>query len=390
MGSAEWVGGSVRLPDEEAFVWLDDEGTVRGIATGAIESFRAASANATPTPGRVRVAEDAIADTLRRALAPDVEVVCAPTPELASVAASLRAEHADSRPPSYLGAGLPPSAAAELFAAAADLARAAPWNKVEEHASVFTLVMPDANIEEGIVTVMGRQGERRGILVFPNVDDFRCYLEGALEALERDRPPSRVGRHFLLDFAKGRDIPPAMRKEISAHHWEVAAPDSYPGFLEVDEQLVALPLDPTAASLVTRIARALVAFVTTGALTTEGVTLAPSSSDVAFDEDATLAAMDGDLDTLALYEEFLASPEAPKEEDEHGWPLVVLNLIEDRFDATLTTLTPWMLGEVVFELLPQLPESEAALPHIRAFFTFLARTTKCECAEDCARLLLDA
>src|SRR6187431_2341444 len=93
---AEWVGGCVRLPNAEAFVWLDPDGSVLGttpfdptaIQTSVVEHFRATTqkpAVGTPhVPARVRVASDTIAASLREALSPDVEVVCAPTPELAN------------------------------------------------------------------------------------------------------------------------------------------------------------------------------------------------------------------------------------------------------------------------------------------------------------------
>lgn len=428
---AEWVGGCVRLPRPvledgadpffpEAFVWLDPDGFVLGttlfrpdeMPAGIVDLFRATTqqpAVGTPhVPARVRVASDAIAASLRAALAPDVEVVCAPTPELADIAASMRAPFAPVAP-------TPP---AELYTAAARLFRAQPWNVLDEDA-VFSITVPSLDLEHGVVSVLGgHEGERLGLLLFTSVDDFARYLEGALEILEsgEDRLPSKAGRHLVLDFSRGKDVPADVRKAIGANGYEVAAPNAYPCFAALDERFNARMPDAREAKLLVLTARAFAELATSSELATlrvDGLRRSfhtPASAggagevvleyphpELELDVDAgdDLA---GDIDTLALYEDFVGSPEgrtvtaAAGDEDDPTWPLVLLNFAEEHHDATVADLTPAIVEDVVFNVLPRQPacdvrDASMIVKDLRAFFAFLARTGECPSAADCARVL---
>jgi hypothetical protein len=404
----EWVGGCVRLPNEEAFVWVDPDGEVLGttpfdpaqIKTSVVDGFRATTqkpAVGTPhVPARVRVESDAIAASLREALAPDVEVVCAPTPELAGIAASISARA--------------PVGSADLYAAAARLFRAQPWNVLDEDA-VFSVSVPSLGLRHGVVSVLGgHEGERLGLLLFTSVDDFARYLEGALEVLEsgENRLPSKAGCHLVLDFSKGKEVPEDLRKRIRANGYEVAAPNAYPCFAALDECFAARMPDAREAKLLVLTALAFAELATTSAdlgwLRTDGLRrkfgeleLEYPHPELELDVDATGGVLDEDLDVLTLYEDFVNAPEAdamselgPDDEDP-TWPLVLLNFAEEHHDVTVGELTPQIVEDVVFRILPRQPachvrDAPTMIADLRAFFTFLSRTGACPRAGECLAL----
>lgn len=404
---AEWVGGCVRLPDEEAFVWVDPDGEVLGttpfdpaqIKTSVVDGFLATTqkpAVGTPhVPMRVRVESDTIAASLREALAPDVEVVCAPTPELASIAASISAR-------ATIGSR-------ELYAAAARLFRAQPWNVLDEDA-VFSVSVPSLGLRHGVVSVLGgHEGERLGLLLFTSVDDFARYLEGALEVLEsgENRLPTKAGCHLVLDFSKGRDVPSDLKTRIAKNGYEIAGTNAYPCFAALDERFSARMPDAREAKLLVMTALAFAELATTSAdlgwLRTDGLRrrfgdleLEYPHPELELDVDATDPLGD-DVDTLALYEDFVGSPEAREvtevadDADDPTWPLVLLNFAEEHHDVPVAELTPQIVEDVVFRILPRQPacdvrDAPAMIADLRAFFMFLSRTGACHRADECVDL----
>jgi hypothetical protein len=418
---AEWVGGCVRFPEEEAFVWLDPDGEVLGttpfdpaqIKTAVADHFRATTqkpAVGSPhVPARVRIESDTIAASLREALAPDVEVVCAPTPELAVAAASL---NATPIPPTVAPPSSGGGASAELYAAAARLFRAQPWNVLDEDA-VFSVSVPSLGLEHGVVTVLGgHEGERLGLLLFTSVDDFAGYLEGALEVLEsgEDRLPSKAGHHLVLDFSKGRDVPADLRERIAKNGYEIAAPTAYPCFAALDDRFAARVPDAREAKLLVLTAHAFAELATTsgdlGWLRSDGLkrrfgelVLEYPHPELELDVDVVDQLAD-DIDTLALYEDFIGSPEArlvteiAGDEDDPTWPLVLLNFAEEHHEVSVSDLTPAIVEDVVFRILPRQPacdvsDAPAIVNDLRAFFTFLSRTKECARAHECLPLFDD-
>lgn len=418
---AEWVGGCVRLPNEDAFVWVDPDGSVLGttpfdpaqIKTAVVDHFRATTqkpAVGTPhVPARVRVASDTIAASLREALEPDVEVVCAPTPEITAAAASMNATPV---PPDVapsvvtVDTALTAPASADLYAAAARLFRAQPWNVLDEDA-VFSISAPSLDLRHGVVSVLGgHEGERLGLLLFTSVDDFARYLEGALEVLEsgENRLPSKAGYHLVLDFSKGRDVPEDLRQRIAENGYEIAAPSAYPCFAALDERFAARMPDAREATLLVLAAHAFAELATTsgdlGWLRSEGLRrrfgdleLEYPHPELELDVDAQ-GDLGDDIDTLALYEDFVGSPErrhateVAGHEDDPTWPLVLLNFAEEHHDVSVTELTPHVVEDVVFRILPRQPacnvdDAPAMIADLRAFFTFLTRTGGCAEASSC-------
>lgn len=148
--TVEWVGGLILIPGfvtgegepfrPEALFWLGADGGVIGHAVGAPgELVGQAAENLRRTierpmygrphaPARVRVASQELAEALR-AVHTEIEIVCAPTPELDAMVAGMREHLAESAAaePTYLAPGVRPEAVGGFFRAAADLFRAKPW-----------------------------------------------------------------------------------------------------------------------------------------------------------------------------------------------------------------------------------------------------------------------
>src|SRR5262249_48378530 len=156
-----------------------------------------------------------------------------------------------------------------------------------------------------------------------SVDDFARYLEGALEVLEsgEDRLPSKAGCHLVLDFSKGKDVPVDLRKAIATNGYEVAAPNGYPCFAAFDERFSVRMPDAREAKLLVLTANAFAELATSCGdlswLRTDGLsrkfaggalTLEYPHPELELDVDAADQLAD-DIDTLALYEDFVGSPE---------------------------------------------------------------------------------
>lgn len=261
----EWVGGTGAMPAyvtgegepyrPVALLWMGAEGAVLGHVVAkpeellalACESLREAierPAFGSPhRPERVRVASPSLAEALR-AGHPEIEVVCAPTPEIDALFASMRqhmSEHRESEP-SYLAPGVARDALAALFRAAAALFRAQPWKTVPTDQSVLSLSIDALGVHEVALSVIGQMGESHGVVLFSGLDDFEAFIAAA-EAIARGGRP-RMPPHFALHFERGADLSATQRKEVARHGWEVAHTSAYPWLVAVDEDLVGRP--PTA------------------------------------------------------------------------------------------------------------------------------------------------
>ncbi len=187
-------------------------------------------------PARVRVSDEALAHALRGSLG-DVELVVAPTPEVDEVVASLtahiaRRDREDHEGTTHLGPGLQPADLAHLFAAAARLYRARPWDSMPPDR--FLSVSCEAlGITDGALTVVGQLGESFGFSLFRSVEDAKRFLAAA-ESGDRSGMPE----HFMFMFDDRRELPEPMVQEIAHYRWEVAGPQAYPAFVVIDEDLV--------------------------------------------------------------------------------------------------------------------------------------------------------
>lgn len=443
----EWVGGIAVMPGyvtaegepyrPEALLWLDDNQRVLGVTTEkpgqllARASDSLAETMAKPmvgkadAPSRIRVGTKDLSEVLR-AGHPNLEIVCAPTPEVDAVMAVMRehtGDHADEEQ-TYLGSDISPEMMASFFRSAATLYRARPWAHIPANRSVFSLTSEQLGLREAALVVIGQMGESLGFILFASLDDYALFHEAA-SALERDED-AKLPRHFALNFERGADLSPALRKEVSAHRWEVAGPEAWPWPVAVDPDMVARPPTAKELTITEAICLALPQLLTQkkaldAAWNGEG---APVSSTLkisthAADIEVTLRApheqvierppfdLMADLFELGMQEEVDAESRADLEEElltrfedspeaqalaEVGFALLLMDYAADYFNATIATLDAHELREIVFDIVPRKVSIEAAaasglIAELRAFYSFLKREFGLKQADACLREL---
>lgn len=443
----EWVGGVAVMPGyvtregepyrPEMLLWIDDNQLVLGVATEKPgELLARASASLTETmakpmvgtadaPTRIRVATKELAEVLR-AGHPKIEIVCAPTPEVDAVMAVMREHMGDDteEEQTYLGPDITPEMMASFFRSAATLFRARPWAHIPANRSVFSLTIEQLGLREAALVVIGQMGESLGFILFSSLDDYGLFHEAA-SALERVEN-MKLPRHFALNFERGADLSPALRKELSTHHWEVAAPEAYPWPVVVDPDLVARP--PTAKEVTISEAICLslpqllsqkkaleAAWKGEGPLVSSSMNVSTHAGDIEvslrapyeqvierppFDLMADLfeLGMQEDVDSEAradleeeLLHRFKESPEA-QSLAEVGFAPLFMDYAADYFNATIATLDAHELREILFDIVPRKVSIEAVaasgiIAEVRAFYSFLKREFGLKQADACLREL---
>lgn len=445
----EWVGGLVSLPAyvtgegepyrPEALFWMGAEGAVLGHTVGkpgelielACESLRNTIERPMfgrpHAPDRVRVASAELAEALR-AEHSGIVVVCAPTPEIDAVVAAMRERMDDDAETeqSYLSPDVDPAAMAAFFRAAAALFRAKPWKTVPSDQSLFAVSIEKLGVTDAAMSVIGQMGQSLGLILFSGIADFEAYLEAA-DAMEHGEEPT-MPPHFALNFERGAELSAALRKEIAEHRWEVAGADAYPWLVPVDEDLVARPPTAEEVTIAEAIARALpkvleekqalLAAWNGGEPVARTLVVATHAGDVEvslrvpyerqrneysppYDVLADLFELgqDGDeIDAEArrrledeLVRRFAASPEAKALTDIQSCHFV-MDFAADYFNATIATLGPRELREIVFDIIPRKVSIDASaarwiIGENRAFYAFLKREFGLEQADACLRVL---
>lgn len=445
----EWIGGTVALPAyvtgegepyrPEALSWMGADGAILGstvakpgellpLASASLQRAIEEPMYGSPhRPTRVRVGSAELAAALR-AGHPGLDVVCAPTPELDEMLALMREKMAEdgATEQSYLSPEITPEAMGAFFEAAAALFRAEPWTVVPDDQSLFSVAIEQLGVHDAAISVIGQMGQNFGLILFAGLDDFEAFVDAA-DVIERGETPE-MPPHFALNFERGAGLAPALRKEISEHHWEVADANAHPWLVAVDEELVARP--PTGKEVVMAEAIALSLtnlmaeknalrkawdggepFARTLSVTTHAgeieVTLrvpylrAPVELDSSRDILADLAALSRDDDEIdydaraALEDElvrrFAASPEAEGLDGFRACRLV-MDLGANHLGHTIATLGATDLREVLFELIPRKVSIEASearwiVDEMRPFYGFLKREFGLKQADSCLRVL---
>jgi hypothetical protein len=264
----EWVGGIAVMPGyvtgegepyrPEALLWLDDRQLVLGVSTekpgqllaraseSLAETIVKPMVGKADQPTRIRVATTELAEVLRTGH-PNLDIVVGPTPEVDAVMASMRehmGDHTDEEQ-TYLGPDVGSETMASFFRSAATLYRARPWAHVPANRSLFSLTIEQFALSEAALVVIGQMGESHGFILFGSLDEYALFQEAA-RALEHD-VDAKLPRHLALNFERGADLSPALRKEVSTHGWEVPESEGYPWPVVVDPDLVARP--PTGKEL---------------------------------------------------------------------------------------------------------------------------------------------
>ncbi len=212
-------------------------------------------------PDKIFVSDPALAAEL----APTgVEVAVGPTPEIAQIARSMfdARQGGDAEPDlSYLEGGrVSAKTVARMFEAATALYEEQPWALLADD-EVFRLDIPDLGARGACVSVLGAAGESFGFVVFPSGDAFLSFQDAA-ERIPRTGGPVNLGTPLLsLNFERGANLPPRMRREAAKHGWPVADARAYPWPQHVDADGLLRPTNERDVLVVTLCARALARLV---------------------------------------------------------------------------------------------------------------------------------
>lgn len=277
----EWLCGLVTIPLRnptsadaveplQSLIWMIPNGPVLGETTlepgeaeaAIIDHFHATTK--TPLigkphqPGRIRVAAEALAQVLRKELSPNIEIVCAPTPEFDTLVAGMIEFMHTQQPASDPKAeqSVAPEVLAGLFGAAAQLYREKPWTAVPADVPIVVDI-ESLELTGAALIVMGHGQHEYGFLLFASTREFAAFLSAAKSQRPSARPPMPL---YALEFQRGADIPIELRQQAAAHGWPVADPNAYPVLSAFDAQL--MPHPPTVEQLqqAAAIARALTEF----------------------------------------------------------------------------------------------------------------------------------
>jgi len=444
----EWVGGLGLMPAyvtgerepyrPEMLLWMSEEGAILGHDVGkpgemiasAAQSLREAiehpMVGRAHAPKRVRVASVELAEALRSAHR-EIEIVCAPTPEIDALLAAMRERMGEDREveQTYLSAEVDPEKVAAFFRATATLFRAKPWTIVPGDDGIISVTIDSLDVRGAVLSVIGQMRQSFGFILFASLDDYESYLDAA-DAMEHGEEPI-LPRQFALNFERGADMSASLRKEIAAHRWEVAGPNAYPWPVAVDADLVARPASAKEMTIAEAISLALPHFLSekkkvlraawyggapverTIRVGTHGgeldVTLrAPCERAIGgspFDLLAELGALGQDGEEMdedarreledELLNRFADSPEA-KAVSDVGACRFIMDFAASYFGATVATLRPPDLREIVFEIIPrkvmiEASEASAIIAEARAFYMFLKREFGLKQADGCLRVL---
>ena len=132
-----------------------------------------------------------------------------------------------AQPETWAAWGLPPDLVKELFSAAADFHRAAPWTIAGNESPIR--VSREGAAEWSLV-VMGAAGEQYGLACYASREDLdRLYAPTDVDPVSAFL--DMRGRIVSLTFDARVDIPRRMREEIKSAGWEVAGPQAYPSLM---------------------------------------------------------------------------------------------------------------------------------------------------------------
>jgi hypothetical protein len=105
--------------------------------------------------------------------------------------------------------------------------------------SLFSLSIPDFEIEHAVVCVIGQRGESIGLVLFESLDDFEEYTE-AVAAFER-REEVAMPPYLALNFDQREDLSPELSDEIRRYGWEIAGTKAYPWVVAGEAELLGRP-----------------------------------------------------------------------------------------------------------------------------------------------------
>lgn len=317
-----------------------------------------------------------------------------------------------------------------FFRAAAAFARMAPWRDVPGDEALVVHI-PDLGIEAMAVAVVAGE-DVRGFAIFEDVAAFLEVIDGGADDEGGDEPARREAvPHLAVHLAPRDELPPGLAAEIAEHGWEVVDDRVVPRPVALDEDgearpftsdelLVAEAVALAVAALVAStpdlaqawqdgepIARTIVVGTHRGPLAVTlgapagAVSVAGSSAPLVgvLAELAGLEETGDDLDpgrvaelSLQLIAELRASPEGRALPEGPSFCKPFLDLAVRAYDATVVSIGPEELTEILLELFPRkvvVPAqlAPAIVEELRALYRYLDRAHGLEQASDCLRVL---
>ncbi|MFN3197636.1 MAG: hypothetical protein ACE366_04300 [Bradymonadia bacterium] len=446
----EWIGALVQMPmivhdaggpqRPEGLLWLRPDLGILGFEVApAGELLPQAAAHlqgvidapqigAPHTPDRVRVDSEALAEVLRRSHW-DIEIVCAPTPEVPDIVQSFADFLDEYGPaPSYLDTGATPGQLRAFFGAAEEMYQQAPWRIVPDDTCVFELSIEALGVRSWVLSVIGQAGHRRGMLLFPSAEAFDVFYELALTGMAR---PEAIPPHLSLSYERAEEQQPSMREEIAQHGWPIAGPAAYPMPVAIDGHMQSRLPSADEIAIIEATCRALMTCLDSAEIVRRaweedipvecsvGVKVHGKIVEVLLKaplSDASLVggAFDPDVDPFealeqlrppltedeearadelneALFRKFLAAPESAGLNLAHICT-IVCTLGYRYCQALLPELSAADLEHVVFTLMPRkvMIEPEQAgdvIAELKAFYTYLHEVHDLEQAPMCIKVL---
>ena len=282
----EWVGGRIVAPfyvtEDSPFrpviiLWLEmPEGVVvhhELIAPGDPElSFGATflAATAKPCvgpprrPGTIRVSDPELAEQVR-AVAPEIPVVVAPTPEVLDVLEFMMEHPPDEDTiiaPSYLQDGRVSADSVDLlFQVGRRLKKVAPWKSMGD-AQLIRVDIPGYGVEAACLSIIGALRESIGLLLFPSLEGYRNFVEAAHRGVTSERTFD-VGTSWMsLTFELRRELPATMRSEVARYGWAKRGETRFPVVQHRDSDGTDRPISDDEVTIMTICAGALAEFFT--------------------------------------------------------------------------------------------------------------------------------
>jgi hypothetical protein len=212
-------------------------------------------------PARIRVQNQAMADSVREATGGGIEIVVAPVPELEEIFDSL-AEHLANQPQARYdpAESISPDLIGRLFSSAEVLYRVAPWRDVVEE-QVVRVDIPDLGVRGACLSVIGSLGQSFGILLFRSPAEYVRLADPDQEPSDKSDGPRPDAAMRSLSFDPKKDIPPSSLKKIKKLRWPVAGPKAYPVIFAVDDDRLPLDLTERDVRIMSATASAFAAFL---------------------------------------------------------------------------------------------------------------------------------
>lgn len=195
-------------------------------------------------PGKLRVADEALAAEVRAVVDGEIPVSVAATPELEDVKDAMKEatetglladpEGDGMEEFSYFHGGrVSPAVVTSLFAAARLLAVASPWKRGDER-DLVRVDIPDLDVDGACLVIMGATTKNHGFLLFPSLSAYEAFAEAACHGDMKLIDLGTSWYSFLL--VPGDEIPPSMQREAKENGWEIHDELSYPSleYFEAD------------------------------------------------------------------------------------------------------------------------------------------------------------